>query len=162
MIFEIFEHTMIKQYEKDNRNPELLHNIIKEYPKLYDYIFTTLDSCVGKHRVYVAEVETKDYDRFIKVGYTKNTVKQRLSESRYKGKIYLVNVIHEEFFPALGSKKFEKKLKDNLEQYNIVNENVEAPGKGELFLPKHKKKILEEYDSLKNKYKNIRGVKPPN
>ena len=94
----IFEHTMIEQYEKDNRNPALLHDMLKEYPKLYDYVFTTLDSCVGRHRVYVANVETKNGDRFIKVGYTKNTVKQRLSENRYKGKIYLVNVIHEEFF----------------------------------------------------------------
>ena len=157
-----YEHKLIKEYEINNRNPELFHELVKEYPDLYDYLFTTLDSCVGKHRVYVAEVETKNGDSLIKVGYTKNTVKQRLSEGRYKGKIYLVNVIHEEFFPALGSKRFEKKLIDNLEKYNIVNESVEAPGKGELFLPKHKKKILEEYNSLKNNYKKVRGVKSPN
>ena len=158
----IFEHTKIEQYEKDSRNPELVHDLLREYPKLYDYVFTTLDSCVGEHRVYVANIKTENGDSLIKVGYTKNTVKQRLSEGRYKGKIHLVNVIHEEFFPALGSVKFEKKLKTNLEQYNIVSENVEAPGKGELFLPKHEKKILEEYDSLKDRYKKMRGVKSPN
>ena len=157
-----YEHKLIKEYEINNRNPELFHELVKEYPNLYDYLFTTLDSCVGKHRVYVANVETKNGDSLIKVGYTKNTVKQRLSEGRYKGKIHLVNVIHEEFFPALGSVKFEKKLKTNLEQYNIVSENVEAPGKGELFLPKHENRILEEYDSLKDRYKKMRGVKSPN
>ena len=162
----IYEHTLIERFEQmvetNTIDPSLIHELLPEYPDLYKPVKSKLISCIGRHLVYVANVRTENGDRFIKVGYTKNTVKQRLSEYRYEDKIYLEDVIHEEKFPALGTVEFEKKLKTKLEEYNTISENVEAPGKGELFLPKHKEKILKEYNSLKNNYKEMRGVKSAN
>lgn len=159
---------IIKQFEelslrKDyGRLQSVILELMKEYPKCVSSIVNKLDSSFGIHRVYVANVKTKTGDKFIKIGYTKNTVKQRLSEGRYKGKIYLIDVIHEEFFPALGSKQFESELITTLEKYNVTNENIEAPGKGELFFQEHEDKILKKYNELKDKYKDKRGYKPPN
>ena len=162
----IYEHTLIERFEQmvetNTIDPSLIHELLREYPDLYKPVQSKFTSCIGRHLVYVANVRTENGDRFIKVGYTKNTVKQRLSEYRYEDKIYLEDVIHEEKFPALGTVEFEKKLLTKLEEYNVISENVKAPGKGELFLPKHKKKILKEYNSLKNNYKEMRGVKSAN
>ena len=148
---------------KNNLPPcEKMHQLLKEYPEAYKYITSPLDSIFGLHTVYVALVRTKNNEELIKLGYTKNTVKKRFSESRYKGKMFLIEVIHEETFPSLGSTMFEKKLLSNLKQYNIKDTDIKAPGKGELFKAKHKDIILQKYNELKGKYKNIRGVKPPN
>jgi hypothetical protein len=159
-IVKVFEElSLVKDY---GRLQSLIPELMKEYSQCVPSIVNKLNSSFGIHRVYVANVKIKTGDRFIKIGYTKNTVKQRLSEGRYKGKIYLIDVIHEEFFPALGSKEFESKLITSLEKYNVTNENIEAPGKGELFFPEHEDKILEKYDELKDKSKHKRGFKSAN
>ena len=164
------KHQLIEEYEdirKKGLNHVLGEHIIKmmkapEYTKAIQYIATTCDSVFGLHTVYVAYVKTKSGEKAIKIGYSKNTVGQRLSEKRWDNPLELIEIIHQEIFPSLGAIKFEDRLKSRLKEYRLIDKKTKAPGKGELFQPKYKEKILEEYEFWKNNYTEVRGVKPPN
>jgi len=164
------KHQLIEEYEnirKKGLDHVLGEHIIKmiktpEYTGAIKYIATKLDSVFGLHTVYVAYVKTESGEKAIKIGYSKNTVGARFSEERWQDPFELVGIIHAELFPSLGAKRFENKLKNRLKEYKLIDKKTKAPGKGELFQPKYKEKILEEYESLKNQYTDVRGVKPPN
>jgi hypothetical protein len=137
---------------------ELIPIIMKEYPQMVKYIINRIDSCYGEHTVYVV-----DTNKGIKIGYTKNTIQQRFSEKRYSNSDeFIVNkILREDKFQAKGALEFENKLKELLSEYGIKTDMV-MPGKGELYDRKFVDEILNEYDSNKDKYKSIIGLKPPN
>jgi hypothetical protein len=169
------KHQLIEEYEnirKKGLDHVLGEHIIKmiktpEYTGAIKYIATKLDSVFGLHTVYVAYVKTESGEKAIKIGYSKNTVGARFSEERWQDPLKLVGIIHAELFPSLGAIKFENRLKNRLTEYRLIDKKnktkkTKAPGKGELFQPKYKEKILEEYELWKNQYTEVRGVKPPN
>jgi hypothetical protein len=132
--------------------------LCKEYPQLTKYLATTIDSCLGIHRVYLIRT-----NKGIKLGYTKNTIKERFSESRYKGseQFEILEILREEEFPALGAVQFEEKLKSLFTQYSIKTDMV-MPGKGEFYDTEYMMDILEKYDMYKSHYFEIIGLKSPN
>lgn len=137
---------------------ELIPKIIREYPQMVKYIINRVDSCYGEHIVYVV-----DTNKGIKIGYTKNTVEQRFSEKRYSNSDeFIVNkILRQEIFQAKGALEFENKLKDKLSEYSVQTDMI-MPGKGELYDRKFLDIVLKEYDTHKDKYKSLIGLKPPN
>jgi hypothetical protein len=67
---------LFEQYDKvksgDNLEEKinLLNGIIREYPKLIDYLYNKVDSCFGTHKVYLIYMNVNGED-MIKLGYTK-------------------------------------------------------------------------------------------
>ena len=137
---------------------KLLPQIFREYPKMVEYILTTIDSCYGRHIVYVI-----DTNYGIKIGYTKNDVQRRFSEGRDEGfKDFKINeIIRMEEFQAKGAKDFESNLKKLLQPFGVKT-NMKMPGKGEFYSTESLKTILSTYDTLKDIYKEIVGLKSPN
>jgi len=137
---------------------KLIPSIIREYPNIVKYIVNRIDSCFGEHRVYVV-----DTNKGIKIGYTKNTIQQRFGEKRYQNseEFKINEILREDTFPAKGAVEFESKLKSLLHQYQIESDMV-MPGKGELYSKDSLDTILREYDTWKNKYIEIIGLKSPN
>jgi hypothetical protein len=99
----------------------------------------------------------------IKIGYTKNTVKERFSENRWSGrsKLEIIEVLRENTLPGRGAVDFETKLKTECLPY-IINSNLKLPGKNEFMCFDYINDILTKYDNLYPNYQNIIGVKPPN
>ena len=137
---------------------ELIPKIIREYPQMVKYIINRVDSCYGEHRVYVVNT-----NKGIKVGYTKNTIEERFSEKRYSNadEFELIEIYRQETFQAKGALEFESKLKKLLSEYSIQTDMV-MPGKGELYGAEFLDEILDTYDNIKENYKSIIGLKPPN
>ena len=137
---------------------KLIPSIIREYPDMVKYIVNRIDSCFGEHRVYVV-----DTNKGIKIGYTKNTIQQRFGEKRYQSseEFKINEILREDTFPAKGAVEFESKLKSLLHQYQIESDMV-MPGKGELYSKDSLDTTLREYDTWKNKYIEIIGLKSPN
>ena len=154
--YELYES--LKRTEDWGGLAELIPKIIREYPQLVKYIVNRLDSCYGEHTVYVV-----DTNKGIKIGYTKNTVEERFSETRYSNASdFVVNkILRQEKFQAKGALEFESKLKGLLSQYSIETDMV-MPGKGELYDKKYLNEVLKQYDKYKEKFKLVIGTKPPN
>ena len=137
---------------------KLIPLLIREYPDMVRYIVNRIDSCFGRHIVYVV-----DTNKGIKIGYTKNDVERRFGETRYENSndFQINEVLRTEEFQAKGAVEFESKLKKVLKPYGVQSEMV-MPGKSELYSKEHLKTILSEYDKLKGVYKEIIGLKSPN
>jgi hypothetical protein len=137
---------------------ELIPKLIKEYPDIVKYIINRVDSCYGEHRVYVV-----DTNKGIKIGYTKNTIKERFGESRYQNSndFKINEILREETFQAQGAVDFESKLKEVLHPYSIQSDMV-MPGKGELYSKDNLQSIIGAYDKYSSKYRDIVGLKAPN
>jgi len=158
---ELYEQYISKGNDLED-NIILLNDIIREYPKLMDYINNKVDSCFGIHRVYVIHMRYRDYD-LIKIGYTKNTIKKRFNEKRYSGRdnLEIVEVLREEELQAKGAIEFEKTLKNMFIDCK-VNTDITLPGKGEMYDIEHKENILNTYDELIGVYRETVGLKSPN
>jgi hypothetical protein len=141
---------------------KVITKIITEYPKIIDYIYNRIDTCFGKHIVYVVHMKVDGVD-MIKIGYTKNSVLDRFKEKRWtdKHKIEIIQVIKENTLQAKGAKEFEKELKSLCVNYKTES-NLKLPGKNEFMNFKHLDEILNLYDNLFPKYQNIIGLKSPN
>jgi hypothetical protein len=139
-----------------------LNKLLSEYPKLIDYLYNRIDTCFGKHIVYVVHLNVDGND-MIKIGYTKNSVLERFSEKRWKGVdvVSVVNVLRENTLQAKGAQSFEKDLKSKCSNYTLKT-NLTLPGKNEMMDIKYTNQILTLYDNLFNQYQNIIGLKPPN
>lgn len=161
---------LYEEYNRVNDNPNtdiedkinILNDIIRENPKLIDYLFNKVDSCYGKHRVYVVQMNVHKMD-MIKIGYTKNTVEERFKEKRYTGRdnIELISILKEEQLQAKGAVDFEQELKNTCSSYSIKTD-LTLPGKGEFYDIKYKDKILSLYDSCIDKHRETVGLKSPN
>lgn len=154
--YELYEE--LKKSKDWGRMAEWLPTLLTTYPKLVPYVINRIDSCFGTHIVYVVRT-----NKGIKIGYTKNSIKDRFAENRYEGSesFEILEILREEQFQALGAVKFESKLKELNQSFGIQTDMV-MPGKGELYDTKFESQILEHYDTHKSKYKEIVGIKPPN
>jgi len=154
--YELYE--LLKKGNDWGRMAEWLPTLLTKYPKLIPYIVNRIDSCFGTHIVYVVRT-----NKGIKIGYTKNSIKNRFSENRYEGanSFEILEVLREEEFQALGAVEFESKLKNLNQGYGIQTDMI-MPGKGELYDEKFQEQILSNYDTHKLKYKEIIGIKAPN
>jgi hypothetical protein len=141
---------------------KVITKIIIEYPKIIDYIYNRIDTCFGKHIVYVVHMKVDGVD-MIKIGYTKNSVLDRFKEKRWtdKHKVDIIQVIRENTLQAKGAKDFEKCLKSVCINYRIES-NLKLPGKNEFMNFKHLDEVLNLYDSVFPEYKDVIGLKSPN
>lgn len=145
-----------------NEQIDTLGEIIRQYPKLIDYILNKVDSSYGTHTVYVVHLEINGID-ILKIGYTKNSVKGRFKELRWKGvdTITVKEIYRENKLQALGAKKFEEELNKKCEIYKIDNTH-QLPGKGEFLKLNSLNDVLEIYDRLYPDHINTIGLKSPN
>ena len=140
----------------------VLNDIIRQYPKIIDYIYNRIDTCFGPHIVYLVHMRVGGVD-MLKIGYTKNSVEGRFAESRYAGRdaIQIVEIIRQNTLQAKASMDFEKALKTSCAPYAITTE-LTLPGKGEFMDIQHREVILGHYDTLFPTFENIVGLKAPN
>jgi hypothetical protein len=141
---------------------EVMNNIIRQHPKLMDYIQTKIDSCYGTHKVYLVHMKVNGED-MLKVGYTKNSVEGRFGEKRYAGRdnLEIVEILRQGQFQAKGAIDFEKVLKSEYKNFKVKTD-LTLPGKGEFYSIDYKDIMLERYDLLSGTYKNTFGLKAPN
>jgi hypothetical protein len=158
---------LYEEYEKSKTGGlwdkiKVITKIIITYPKIVDTIINRIDSCFGPHKVYVVHMTVDGVD-MVKVGYTKNSIKDRYKEKRWKdyGKIEIIKIYKQEILQALGAFEFEKELNSQCLEY-LTNSNLEQPGKGEFMDFKHLDMVLNLYDSLKPQYENVIGLKRAN
>lgn len=158
---------LYEQYENsknggDNNKIKIVNDIITQYPKIIDYLYNRIDTCFGKHIVYVVHMKVDGID-MIKIGYTKNSVLNRFKEKRYTDhhKIDIVKVYREKNLQAKGAKDFEKEFKSLCINYRIES-NLKLPGKNEFMDFKHLDEVLNQYDTLYPNYQNVIGLKSPN
>jgi len=139
-----------------------LGEVIQQHPKLIDYILNKVDSSYGTHTVYVVQLEINGTD-ILKIGYTKNSVKERFKELRWKGvnSITIKHIHRENTLQALGAKQFENDVKQKCRQYLLDNTH-HLPGKGEFIKPESLNDVLKIYDDLYPNYKDVVGLKSPN
>jgi hypothetical protein len=99
----------------------------------------------------------------LKIGYTKNSVHGRFSESRYAGRdaIEIVEIIRENKLQAKASVDFEKALKVACSEYATTTE-LTLPGKGEFMDIQHMEAIVNIYDTLYPNFLQVVGLKSPN
>ncbi len=141
---------------------EVLTGIIRQYPKVIDYLYNRLDTCFGPHIVYLVHMKVGGVD-MIKIGYTKNSVQGRFAETRYTGRntIEIVEILRENVLQAKAAVDFENNLKEICTPYRI-NTELTLPGKGEFMGIEHKNIIINQYDNLYPSFQEIVGLKSPN
>lgn len=163
----IFNMELYNRY-KNSKNQDLeikisvLTDIIRQNPKIIDYIFNRVDTCFGPHIVYLVHMRVRGVD-MIKMGYTKNSVQDRFAETRYSGRntIEIVEILRENVLQAKAAVDFERLLKETCIPYKIVTE-LTLPGKGEFMDIEYKDIILNQYDNLYPNFVEIVGLKAPN
>ncbi len=140
----------------------VMNNIIRQHPKMMDYIQTKIDSCYGTHKVYLVHMRVNGED-MLKIGYTKNSVEGRFGERRYAGRdnLEIVEILRQFEFQAKGAVDFEKRLKRDFVNYKTTTD-LTLPGKGEFYDIEYKEVMLQMYDTLTTEYTEVFGLKSPN
>lgn len=158
----LYEKYEISKSEKEEDKIKTINEIITQYPKIIDYLYNRIDTCFGKHIVYVVHMRVDGID-MIKIGYSKNSVTGRFSEKRWTDhhKIEIIKIYKENTLQAKGAVDFEKHLKSVCGPY-IIDSNVRLPGKNEFMSYSHLEDILNHYDNLFPYYEKIIGLKSPN
>ena len=159
---ELYERFLNIRNESTETKIKILVDIMKTFPNIINTIINRVESCFGEHTVYYVHFSVKGME-FLKVGYTKNTVKQRIcDEMRYEGeKPVIIETFRDLKYQAKGAFDFETTLKENVVPYKKENDLV-MPGKGELYDIKYKDEILKVYDSICYDYSHIIGLKRTN
>jgi len=139
---------------------DVLIKMMDDYPDIVDYLWNRADTCFGEHSVYLIEIHYKGKS-YIKVGYTKNSIKDRFSEKRYtdRNEFTLVDIIREVKLQALGAVHFEKEIKKGVDS---IKTEMKMPGKGEIFDMSKKDELLDIWELKLPKFKTIVGLKSPN
>ena len=140
----------------------VMNDIIRQHPKMMDYIQTKIDSCYGTHKVYLVHMRVNGVD-MLKIGYTKNSVEGRFGERRYAGRdsLSIIEVIRQHELQAKGAVEFEKRLKKEFVDYKTTTD-LTLPGKGEFYDIEHQEVMLGLYDTLSTEYDEVFGLKSPN
>jgi len=158
---ELYERFKTIREQTTETKIKILVDIMKTYPKIIDTIINRVESCFGEHTVYYVHFSIKGME-FLKVGYTKNTVEERLNEMRYEGeKPVIIDKFREYKYQAKGAYDFETTLKKTVKPY-IKKNNLRMPGKGELYDVSYKDEILKQYDSICYDYSHVIGLKRTN
>ena len=120
---ELYNRYKNSKTEDLNVKIGVLNDIIRSYPKIIDYIYNRVDTCFGPHIVYLVHMRVGGID-MLKIGYTKNSVQARFSESRYAGRdaIEIVEIIRENTLQAKASVDFENALKISCIPHAITTE----------------------------------------
>lgn len=141
---------------------DVMNQIIRENPKLMDYIETKIDSCYGTHIVYLVYMKVNGED-MLKIGYTKNSVDGRFGEHRYAGRdsLEIVEKVRENKLQAKGAIEFEKTLKERFKDYKITTD-LTLPGKGEFYDIVFYDDMVRIYDEEYTNFINVVGLKAPN
>jgi hypothetical protein len=140
----------------------VMSEIIRQNPKLMDYIETKIDSCYGTHIVYLVYMKVNGKD-MLKIGYTKNSVEGRFGEKRYAGRdsLEIVEIQREQRLQAKGAIEFEKELKKRFKDYQVKSD-LTLPGKGEFYDIIFLDEMVKIYDDEYPKYISVVGLKAPN
>lgn len=159
---ELYERYNNSKGEDIETKISVINDIIRAYPKIIDYIYNRVDTCFGPHIVYLVHMKVGGVD-MLKIGYTKNSVAGRFSESRYAGRnvIEIVQIIRENKLQAKASVEFETALKEACKSYGIKTE-LTLPGKGEFMDIQHLDEIINQYDRLYPNFSELVGLKSPN
>ena len=159
---ELYERYKRSKSQDLDEKISVLNDIIRQYPKIIDYVYNRVDTCFGPHIVYLVHMRVGGVD-MLKIGYTKNSVEGRFAESRYAGRdeIEIVEIIRENTLQAKASVDFEKGLKTSCVQYAITTD-LTLPGKGEFMDIQHRDAIIEIYDRLYPTFVEVVGLKAPN
>ena len=159
---ELYERYKRSKSQDLDEKISVLNDIIRQYPKIIDYVYNRVDTCFGPHIVYLVHMRVGGVD-MIKIGYTKNSVQARFSESRYAGRdeIEIVEIIRENTLQAKASVDFEKALKEACLSYATTTE-LTLPGKGEFMDIQHMETIMNIYDTLYPNFLQVVGLKSPN
>ena len=159
---ELYERYNNSKGEDIETKIGVINDIIRAYPKIIDYIYNRVDTCFGPHIVYLVHMKVGGVD-MLKIGYTKNSVEGRFSESRYAGRnvIEIVQIIRENKLQAKASVEFETALKEACKPYGIKTE-LTLPGKGEFMDIQHLDDIINQYDRLCPNFSEVVGLKSPN
>ncbi len=154
--YQIYEE--LKRTGDRGRLSEFIPHLLTQYPSLIDYVVNRIDSCFGEHTVYLILTNFG-----IKVGYTKNSIKERFNEKRYSGSdsFEIKEIIREERFQAKGAVDFETYIKDQCSSYLIQTDMI-MPGKGEMFGEEWREEVIRIWDGSVGDYKGIVGIKAPN
>ena len=141
---------------------QVMGEIIRQNPKLMDYIETKIDSCYGTHIVYLVYMKVNGKD-MLKIGYTKNSVEGRFGEKRYAGRdsLEIVEIQREQRLQAKGAIEFEKELKKRFKDYQVKSD-LTLPGKGEFYDIMFLDEMVKIYDDEYPKYISVVGLKAPN
>ncbi len=141
---------------------EVMNDIIRQNPKLMDYIETKIDSCYGTHIVYLVYMKVNGKD-MLKIGYTKNSVEGRFGEKRYAGRdsLEIIEIQREQRLQAKGAIEFEKELKKRFKDYQVKSD-LTLPGKGEFYDIMFLDEMVKIYDDEYPKYISVVGLKAPN
>jgi len=159
----LYEQYLQASKTKDlDEQEKVIINLMKEYRKIIPSFFNRAATRFGPHKVYVVHMTVDGVD-MVKVGYTKNSIKDRYKEKRWKdyGKIEIIKIYRQEILQGLGAFNFENELKSQCLEY-LINSNLEQPGKGEFMDFKHLDMVLNLYDSLIPQYENVIGLKRTN
>ena len=140
----------------------VMSEIIRQNPKLMDYIETKIDSCYGTHIVYLVYMKVNGKD-MLKIGYTKNSVEGRFGEKRYAGRdsLEIIEIQREQRLQAKGAIEFEKELKKRFKDYQVKSD-LTLPGKGEFYDIIFLDEMVKIYDDEYPKYISVVGLKAPN
>jgi hypothetical protein len=159
---ELYERFKTIREQTTETKIKILVDIMKTFPKIIDTIINRVESCFGEHTVYYVHFSVKGME-FLKVGYTKNTVQERIcKEMRYEGeKPVIIETFRDLKYQAKGAYDFEQDLKKRVSPYKKPNDLI-MPGKGELYDVKYKDEILKEYDSTCYEYSHVIGLKRTN
>ena len=159
---ELYEQYLgSKTTDLENRI-KVMNDIIRQHPKMMEYVENKIDSCYGTHKVYLVHMKVNGED-ILKLGYTKNTVESRFGEKRYAGsnKLEIIEVLRQHEFQAKGAKEFEKRLKKEFIDYKTTTD-LTLPGKNEFYDIEHRALMLYNYDNLTTEYNEVFGLKSPN
>jgi hypothetical protein len=159
----LYEEYIVADKTKDLDDQErFIINFMKKHRESIPSLFNRAATCYGPHKVYVVHMTVDGVD-MIKVGYTKNSIKDRYKEKRWKdyGKIVIIKIYRQEILQALGAVNFEDELKSQCLDY-LINSNLEQPGKGEFMDFKHLDIVLNLYDNLYPQYTDVVGFKRAN
>ena len=139
---------------------DVLLKMMDEYPDIIEYLWNRADTCFGEHSVYLIEIHYKGQS-YLKIGYTKNSIKDRFSEKRYadRSEFTLVDIIREVKLQALGAVHFEKEIKRRVDS---IKTEMRMPGKGEIFDMSKLNELLDIWNETLPKFKTMVGLKSPN
>ena len=153
---EYLEADLIK-----SKRPGVIIKLMEEDPqRVPDWIWNRLDSVFGPHTVYLIEILYKGKS-YLKIGYTKNSTKERFSEKRYDGAddFKLVRILNEVKLQALGAVQFEDEIKQKV---TTIKTDMKMPGKGEIFDMSKLDEILSVWNESLPKFREVIGIKAPN
>ena len=153
---------LIQEYCSSPTNKlEAALKLFKQNPYLFEYILTTLDSCIGMHQVYLVSFKNESLKDMIKIGYTKHKkIEKRFGETRWGKKLIIDKIIRQEELPSAGAVEFEKYVKTTIKPEGIFEGS--NPGKNEFYDISQLDSILKLWDTNISHYKEIWGIKPPN